>query len=93
MQYFEDCTGIKNRAINKSVGIGLTASEITLQFDTGHGTTPTTNPCTSNQTLSTGNRVIVTVTKDFIFIVPIPGLKNFTISNTTYRTYMGQVSP
>jgi len=93
VQYFEDCTGIKNRAINKSAGIGLKASEITLQFDTGHGTTPTTNPCTANQTLATGNRVIVTVTKNFVFIVPIPGLKNFTISNTTYRTYMGQVSP
>ena len=93
MQYFEDCTGIKNRAISKSPGIGLTAADITLQFDTGHGTTATTNACSSSQTLVTGNRVIVTVVKDFMFIVPIPGLKNFTISNTTYRTYLGQVSP
>jgi len=92
-QYFEDCTGIKNRAINKSPGIGLTASEITLQFDTGHGTTPVNNTCAANQTLNSGNRVIVKVEKDFKFIIPIPGLNDFTISSETFRTYLGQVSP
>ncbi len=96
MHYYQDCNGIKNRAISKSPGIGLTASDITIAYDYGPNDSgvaaPITQVCSATTpTLATGNRVIITVTKTFTLIVPIPGLKNFPITNTTYRTYLGKV--
>lgn len=90
-QYFEDCTGIKNRAISKAPGIGLKADDILIYHDTGHGTTPIVNNCLLNQGWITGDRVVVEVTKRFKLIIPIPGLKDFDIKSKTYRTYLGKI--
>jgi Flp pilus assembly protein TadG len=96
VQYYQDCTGIKNRAIAKAPGIGLTASNIAISYDHGpnnSGVISTIADACSSSTpnLATGDRVVVTVTKQFTLIVPIPGLKNFPIISTTYRTYLGKV--
>ncbi len=96
IQYYQDCTGIKNRAIAKAPGIGLTASNITISYDHGPNNSGVisaiTDACSATTpTLVTGDRVVVTVTKQFTLIVPIPGLKNFPIVSKTYRTYLGKV--
>jgi Flp pilus assembly protein TadG len=96
VQYYQDCTGIKNRAISKAPGISLTAANIVISYDHGPNNSgvisPIADACTaSTPNLITGDRVVVTVTKQFILIVPIPGLKNFPIVSTTYRTYLGKI--
>ncbi|HSW35270.1 MAG TPA: TadE family protein [Candidatus Limnocylindrales bacterium] len=98
---YRDCTGIVNKAISSSPGIGLTADEITISYD--HGATGPNVPddvihfdppaiCSSlTQSLVTGDRVVITIEKEFNFIVPIPGLNDFTITNISYRTILLQV--
>jgi Flp pilus assembly protein TadG len=96
VQYYQDCTGIRSRAISKAPGIGLTSSNITIAYDHGPNNSgvisPITDTCSSTTpSLASGDRVVITVTKQFTLIVPIPGLKNFPIVSTTYRTYLGKV--
>ncbi|PKN99739.1 MAG: hypothetical protein CVU42_07055 [Chloroflexi bacterium HGW-Chloroflexi-4] len=96
VQYYQDCTGIKNRAISKAPGIGLTAANISITYDHGPNNSGVISPiadvCSpTTPNLVTGDRVVVTVTKQFTFIVPIPGFKNFPIVSTTYRTFLGKV--
>lgn len=96
VQYYQDCTGIKNRAISKAPGIGLVASNIVIGYDHGPNNSGVISPITdicsaTTPTLITGDRVVVTVTKQFNLIVPIPGLKNFPIVSKTYRTYLGKI--
>lgn len=96
IQYYQDCTGIKNRAISKAPGLGLIASDIVISYDHGPNNSGVisaiTDVCSaSTPNLATGDRVVVTVTKQFTLIVPIPGLKSFPIVSKTYRTYLGKV--
>lgn len=96
VHYYQDCTGIKNRAISKAPGIGLIATNIAISYDHGPNDSGVISPITdicspTTPILATGDRVVVTVTKQFTLIVPIPGLKNFPIVSTTYRTYLGKV--
>ena len=97
VHYYQDCTGIKNRAISKAPGIGLQAADIVISYDHGPDNngviSPIADVCSATTpTLVTGDRVVITVTKQFTLIVPIPGLKNFPIVSKTYRTYLGQVN-
>ena len=96
MHYFQDCSGIKNRAVSKASGIGLQASDIVISYDHGPNNSGVISAITAacsatTPTLVTGDRVVITVTKQFNLIVPIPGLKNFPIVSKTYRTYLGQL--
>lgn len=91
LHYYQDCSGIRNRAVTKSPGIGLKTTNVVISYDSGHGTSALYSDCSSSVALATGNRVKITVTKPFSLIVPIPGLKSFNIISTTYRTYLGQV--
>lgn len=93
---YRDCTGIVNKAISSSPGIGLTADEITISYDKGPddfgAITAIADGCSSTTpTLVTGDRVVITINKEFNFIVPIPGLNDFTITNISYRTILLQV--
>ena len=97
MHYYQDCTGIKNRAIFKAPGIGLTAADIVISYDHGPNDsgaiTTITDPCSaSTPILGSGDRVVIEVSKQFNLIIPIPGLQDFTIRSKTYRTFLGQVS-
>jgi Flp pilus assembly protein TadG len=96
VQYYQDCTGIKTRAISKAPGIGLVASNIAISYDHGPNNSgvisPIADACSATTpSLATGDRIVITVTKQFTLIVPIPGLKSFPIVSTTYRTYLGKV--
>ncbi|MBA4384913.1 MAG: hypothetical protein C0410_09270 [Anaerolinea sp.] len=96
VQYYQDCTGIKNKAISKAPGISLVATNIAISYDHGPNNSGVisaiTDVCSATTpTLITGDRVVVTVTKQFNLIVPIPGLKSFPIVSTTYRTYLGKI--
>lgn len=96
LHYYQDCSGIQNRAISKSPGAGLQAANIVISYDKGPKIDGTVDPdarvCSSTVAMSTGDRVVITVTKQFNLIVPIPGLSNFPIVSKTYRTYLGQVN-
>jgi Flp pilus assembly protein TadG len=100
-EYYRDCTGIQNTAISKSPGIGVKAADVTISYDTGPDGSGnpvaykdgSNNPytCANVPSMTQGYRIVVTVTKNFKLIIPIPGLKNFNITSTSYRTYIGQV--
>ncbi len=97
MHYYQDCTGIKNRAISKAPGIGLTAADVIISYDHGPNDsgaiTAISDPCSaSTPILGTGDRVVIEVRKQFNLIIPIPGLQDFVIRSKTYRTFLGQVS-
>jgi Flp pilus assembly protein TadG len=96
VQYYQDCAGIKARAISKAPGIGLVASNIVISYDHGPNDSGTisniADACSATTpSLATGDRVVIEVTKKFTLIVPIPGLKSFDIKSKTYRTYLGKV--
>ncbi len=96
VHYYQDCAGIINRAISKSPGAGLQAANIEIKYDKGPKIDGTIDAdarvCSPTVVMATGDRVVITVTKQFNLIVPIPGLKNFPIVSTTFRTYLGQVN-
>jgi Flp pilus assembly protein TadG len=94
--YYKDCLGIQNMAISKSPGVGVKAADVTIAYDQGinNGTgavIPYAYTCATVPSMTQGYRVVVTVKKTFTLIIPIPGLKSFDISSTSYRTYIGQV--
>lgn len=96
MHYYQDCTGIKNRAIAKAPGIGLKSTDIVISYDHGPDgsgvVSPITDACSATTpVLITGDRVVITVTKQFSLIVPVPGLKSFPMVSKTYRTYLGKI--
>ena len=94
--YYQDCNGIVARAISKAPGIGLTAANVTIAYDHGPNDSGVISSITATcsattPTLVSGDRVVVTVTKQFKLIVPIPGLTNMPVTSKTYRTYLGKV--
>lgn len=93
--YYQDCTGIKNRAITKAPGIGLTTNDITISYDSGPGTTtsPTPGSCSTPPSLLTDNyhRVVIEVKKHFTWIIPIPGFNDIDITSKTFRTILVKV--
>jgi Flp pilus assembly protein TadG len=95
-EYYRDCTGIQNVAISKSPGVGVKAADVTISYDQGINNStgaviPYAYTCATVPSMTQGYRVVVSVKKTFTLIIPIPGLKNFNITSTSYRTYIGQV--
>ena len=89
---FGDCDGIRDVARHSSSLVNLSDSDILVAYDQGPGTA-VTHICpagaTSNPALiDHGDRVIVTVQKQFTTLVPIIGnfLGSPTLTGTDHRT-------
>ena len=90
--YYQDCDGIRARAIGKGVGINLVKTDITIFYDSPNDNVTATEYCQSTKsvdtsvTLALGNRVIVKVKKTFNFAIPIINQAAIPITAISYRT-------
>lgn len=88
--YYRDCDGIRARAIKSGVAVGLTNANILIHYDNGpdtNGESTSIGDCGTYLTdLKLGDRVVVTVSKTFQFVVPVLNRATVPISSTTSRT-------
>jgi len=90
--YYRDCAGIRARAESVGFGAGLTDADISISYDHGpdsNGVSTSLGNCgTYLADMQLGDRVIVTVTKGFHFVVPVLNESTIPISSTTYRSVL-----
>ena len=75
---FADCTEIRNAGLDLDLAVELEAVHFTVEYDHGPGTAvfltcPVGGPNPDPALISDGDRVIVTVSRDFDFVSPIIG--------------------
>lgn len=97
--YYNDCAGI--RAAAQRVGFinRFETNDITISYDGGvnssNGNPIPLNPsptCGSFNNVKNGDRIIVSVSTNWVPIVPIVPLEPFTITSTSSRTILASVS-
>jgi Flp pilus assembly protein TadG len=91
---YQDCDGIVAAASRVGVLAGITAADVIIQYD--DGSTVKFNSCADVQDIFgspiiLGDRIVVTVSRDFQPIVPLVNLPSFPISSTTARTIVRDV--
>ncbi len=95
---YQDCNGIRNEARRTAFVNVIRDDQIVIQHDGGPGTTAITYcpPGTSVDTSFTpksGDRVLVTVSTDFVPMVPgLLPFPSFTITASNARTILGSIS-
>lgn len=85
---YKDCAEIRNAGLGAGAMIGLSAADITVEYDHGPGTS-IFGTCPVGGTgpdLESGDRVIVTVTINYEPIVPFPMLENNTLTSLSRRS-------
>lgn len=99
VQYYNDCAGIRAAAQNVGFINRFEDSDILIAYDGGlnsvNGNPLPLNPsptCGSFTTVQNGNRVIVTVSTEWLPIVPIVPLEPFTITSRSERTILASVA-
>src|SRR3990172_2991241 len=98
VQYYQDCDGIEAAANN--VGFINTFEDITISYDGGLDSnngnivplSPANPACGSFTEVKNGDRIIVTVSSQWIPIVSIVPLEPFTITSQSERTILASVS-
>jgi Flp pilus assembly protein TadG len=90
---YNDCDGIRNAAISMGFLSDLQPGDITIEFDTGPGTTRTAASCSpATNDVHTGSRIVVTVNGVFDSVVPIVPLQGLVLTSTSARTIIASVS-
>jgi Flp pilus assembly protein TadG len=92
---YQNCAGIRNAARQVAFLYVLQDSDITIQYDTGPGSTvfhTCTGSIDTGVSVVAGDRVLVTITTAFNPIVPLVGLTPKTLSSSSARTIIGIVS-
>ena len=91
---YNDCAGIRTKAINSAFLMQPADLTVTIEYDHGPGLSPY-DTCTGNLdtlvVVNTGDRVFVTVTaqyKPMVRLIPIP---NRTFTSSSHRTILGIV--
>jgi Flp pilus assembly protein TadG len=91
---YQDCDGIVSAASRVGVLAGITAADVIIQYD--DGSTVKFNSCADVQDvfdspIYLGDRIIVTVSRNFQPIVPLVNIPPIPISSTTARTIVRDV--
>jgi Flp pilus assembly protein TadG len=81
---YVDCAGIRTAAVRLSGRSRVSTGNVAIQYDTGPGTAVFASCPVAVSSLSTGNRIVITVTHTVDPI--IPALRPVTIRATTRRT-------
>ena len=88
--FYRDCAGIRASAKSTSFGTTLSDSDISIYYDQGpdsNGDSVSIGNCGSySSDLALGDRVVVTVSKQFEFIVPLFDFNAIPVSSTTSKT-------
>lgn len=74
--YFADCTGIRDAGYVAAHTISVNRADITVEYDDGAGGSVATCPdgsAVDPALISSGDRVIVTVSAPFSFVTPLVG--------------------
>lgn len=87
--YYQDCAGIESAA--HSVGFINVFDNIDIEYDDGPGTS-VFDQCPPSNTISNNDRIKVTVSTQWVPIVPIVPLEPFTIESESARTILASVS-
>lgn len=84
---FSDCNGILNAARRNAILNPINASNLTITYDRGPGTTPYATACSTaiNNIVALGDRINVTVTITYSPLMPV-NFATFPISATSSRT-------
>ena len=90
---YTDCDGMRTEGIALSGGTDLTPSNFAIAFDDGPSGSPLSGHCNgsdSTATVSEGDRVVVTVTKNWSAVTPLVNrvFGPFTVSSTARRTIL-----
>lgn len=93
---YQNCSGIKNRALAFRFLADYEADDITIVYDQGPGTTQSSQ-CESMTSgewddITTGSRIVVTIDSDFNPIIPFIPLGPFTITSINARTILGAIN-
>lgn len=89
---FDDCAGMRAAAKNAGVLASLQDSDITIEYDSGPGTSKFPQPCETNtQHVKLKDRVVVTVRARFVPVVPILNLSEIPITSVAARTIVKDV--
>lgn len=95
IKQYQDCDGIKNRAVNFRFISDYTVDDVNIHYDQGPGSTPTPD-CDAMttgywETIMTGSRIIVTINSAYSPVLPFIPLSSFTITSTSARTILGTI--
>lgn len=93
IKQYQNCTGIKNRAVTFRFISDYDAEDVVVTYDQGPGSTvtPECEAMTSGDwdAIQTGSRIIVTVNAAYAPVLPFIPLNSFTIVSTSARTILG----
>lgn len=87
---YQDCDGIKNTALRLRFLAAFQTGDITVNYDHGPSTTPWA--CSSTASLNSGDRVVVSISNPYTFILPLVPITPFNINSISARTVLGSVS-
>jgi Flp pilus assembly protein TadG len=90
--HYQDCAGIRQAAERVGSWGGVVAANVVIQYDHGPNTTVFAAACPSNQPVSLGDRIIVSVSSNYQPILPLVNVSSFPISSSTSRTILKDVS-
>lgn len=95
IKQYQDCDGIRGRALDFRFISDYSASDISITFDQGPGT-PLTPECDLINagvwgTITTGSRINVTINSLYNPVIPFVPLNNINIVSTSSRTILGNL--
>lgn len=91
---YRDCTGIEQAAMNLGSLAGISAGDITIEYDNGPGTSVYDTCSTLSSEVVLGDRVIVTVNGQYtpIGIIPYFNMPSFVIPSVSRRMIVKEIS-
>ena len=93
--FFQDCVGIRTAARNVGFLSDFQDSDISIQFDTGPGTS-TFATCDGVDFVAlqprNGDRLLVSIETDFLPIIPLVPMDPFTIQSSSSRTMLVDIA-
>jgi hypothetical protein len=91
---YRDCTGIEQAAMHLGGLAGITAGDITIEYDNGPGSSVYDTCSTLSTDVALGDRVIVTVNGQYtpIGIIPYFNMPSFNIPSVSRRMVVDEIS-
>jgi hypothetical protein len=89
LNHYNNCDGIREMAKKSAYFMNLQPGDVVIAYDKGPGTTPTNALCDGNDTVSSGDRVLVSVSAQYRPLVNLVPIHSRTFSTSSARTVLG----